>query len=126
MAIPNQILDGTPAYGTDIITINAVTYIVNKETITPNWTSAEDHTAAGLPGRKHWTKGRYTWQGELQLASASTAFPAAGATFTRTPPNETSALTFAVIGVPFEADNAPGAIRVVNVSAESGTAFTTV
>jgi len=125
MAIPNQILDGTPAYGTDTITINAVTYIVNKETITPNWASTEDFTAAGLPNRKHWTKGRYTWQGELQLASSATAFPAPGATFTRTPPNETSAVTFAVTVVPFEADNTPGGIRVLNVTAESGTSFTT-
>jgi len=125
MPVPNQILDGTPAYGTTTITINAVTYIVNKKTITPNWSSTEDFTAAGLPNRKHWTKGRYTWQAELQLASGSTAFPAPGATFTDTPPNETSAVTFAVTVVPQEEDNTPGGIRVVNVTAESGTSFTT-
>jgi hypothetical protein len=126
MAVPNQLLDGTPQYGTDSITINSVTYIVNKETITPSWASTEDFTAAGLPSRKHWSKGRYKWTGELQLASGSTAFPAPGATFTRTPPNESLAVMFAVTEVPFEADNTPGGIRVVNITAESGTAFTTV
>lgn len=125
MAVPNQILDGTPAYGTSSITIDSVTYIVNKETITPNWATAEDFTASGLPNRKRWTKGRYTWQGELQLADSSTEFPTPGATFTRTPPNEASAVTFAVTTVPYEADNQPGSIRVANVTAESGSTFTT-
>ena len=50
MPVPNQILDGTPAYGTTSITINAVTYIVNKETITPNWSSAETFNADGTAG----------------------------------------------------------------------------
>jgi hypothetical protein len=125
MAVPNQILDGTPAYGTATITIGITTYIVNKETITPSWASTEDFTAAGLPSRKHWTKGRYKWTGELQLVDSSTVFPAPGATFTRTPPNETNPVLFAVTEVPFEADNTPGGIRVVNITAESGTAFTT-
>jgi len=119
MAVPSQILDGTPAYGTTSITINAVTYIVNKETITPNWTDAETFNADGTPNQKRWTKGRYTAQYELQLASGSTAFPPPGSTFTRTPPNETSSVTFVTTTVPYEADNGPGTIRVANVTAES-------
>ena len=119
MAVPNQILDGTPAYGTTSITINAVTYIVNKETITPNWSNAETYNADGTPNQKRWTKGRYTAEYELQLASGSTAFPPPGSTFTRTPPNETSAVTFVTTTVPFEAENAPGSIRTAKVSAES-------
>ena len=119
MSVPNQILDGTPAYGTNTITVNAVTYIVNKETCTPNWGTAENHTAAGLPNQKRWTKGRYTYQGEWQLATSGTAFPPPGTTFTYTPPNEASAATFVVTTVPFESSNQPGEIRVANVTAES-------
>lgn len=119
MAIPNQILDGTPAYGTTSITINSVTYIVNKETITPNWTSTETQNADGTPNQKRWTKGRYTAEYELQLASGSTAFPPAGSTFTRTPPNETSPVTFVTTSVPYEAENSPGSIRTAKVTAES-------
>ncbi len=118
MAIPNQILDGTPAYGTTSITIGANTYVLNKESMTLSWTSAENFTAAGLPNQKRWTKGRWQFSAELQLGSGATTYPVSGTTFTRTPPNETSAVTFVVLEMPYESDNQPGSIRVANMTAE--------
>lgn len=121
MAIPLIIQDGTQPYGTGSpITIGATTYVVESETITQQQTTAEDFHADGTPNRKRWTKGRYNHDLTLQLATGSTAYPTPGATYTRTPPNEASAVTFVVpFTVPFAATNSAGAIRTLQFTAES-------
>jgi len=116
MAVPNEILDGAPPHGTSTVTINSITYIVNKETITPEWKSAENSTSTGRPNQMVLVKGRYKIVFELQLASSGTAFPPPGAQFFRTPPNESSPITFFVSEVPYEATNEVQ-IRVANVTA---------
>ena len=97
MSQPNEILDGTPPHGTTPLTINAVTYIVNTQSIKCTYASDENHTSTGLPNQKLWVKGRYMFEAELQLATGSTAYPPGGTTFTYTPPNESSPVTFVVI-----------------------------
>jgi hypothetical protein len=118
MAIPNQILDGSPQYGTSNLTIGGTTYICNNIACTMTWTSAENQTAAGLPYQKRWTRGRWQFSTELQIATSGTPYPVSGTTFSYQPPNETSALTFVVLEVPFNATNSPGEIRVINMTAE--------
>lgn len=121
MPIPTIIQDGTQPYGTGSpITIGAVTYVVESENITPQQTTAEDFHADGTPNRKRWTKGRYNHDLTLQLATGSTTYPVAGQTYTRTPPNESSPVTFVVpYTVPYVATNSAGDIRTCQFTAES-------
>lgn len=115
MALPSIILDGVMPYGTTPITIGGVTYIVDDVNINPNWTTAEDNTSSGGPGRRRDTKQR--WQGTmtLQLATGATAYPQSGATFTYPVPNEGN-LTFVVSSVPYTANNQPSNIRTVQIT----------
>lgn len=117
MSTPNRIYDGAPPHGTtDVTTSEAVTYHVNKETITPQWAEAENRTATGGPNQMLMIKGRYKYSGEWQLASGSSLPPTSGATFSRTVENESAAITFVVGEVTVEKTN-EAAIRVANVSA---------
>ncbi len=112
MSVPSLILDGIMPYGTGTpLTINGITYAIESENITDNWTEAEDFTAEGKPNRLRLTKQRYTGSYTVQLATGSTQYPAQGQTFQRTPPNEASPVTFIVTGVPYTATNSAGDIR---------------
>ena len=123
MAVPQVINDGVTAFGTTgrdgnegAVTIGGVTYVVETQTITPNWTQASDKTATGNPGRTRWTKQAYTGSITLQLATQSTQYPNAGVTFTRPVPNEAgSPLTFVVLSAPYELSNSDTGIRTVTV-----------
>jgi len=116
---PNRILDGAPPFGTTSVTMitSAVTYIVNTETITPVWGEAENRTATAGPNQSIYVKGKYTYSGEWQLGTSGTAYPIPGDTFSRTVPNEASAITFVVTETPFEYTNEV-AIRVAKVTAK--------
>ncbi len=119
MAVPNFILDGTPPYGTmGTISLNSVTYIVEDEKCTPNWSRAADRTGTGLPNRQRFTKDLYDIELKLQLASSSTAYPPPGTTFTYTPKNESSALTFFVVETPEERTNSEDFIETVTIKAK--------
>lgn len=116
MAVPSFILDGTPPYGTlGTITLNAVAYIVEDEKCTPEWTEAADRLANGRPNRARQTKGRYDLELKLQLASSATAYPPPGTTFTYTPKNEASPLTFYVIDTPEERNNEASFIETATI-----------
>lgn len=119
MAVPNFILDGTPPYGTmGTITLNSVAYIVEDEKCNPKWNTAEDRKATGAPSRKRWTKDRYDIELKLQLATASTAYPPPGTTFSYTPKNESAALVFVVIETPEERNNEASFIETVTIKCE--------
>ena len=118
MSQPNEILDGTPPHGTTTLTINAVAYIVNTQSIKCTYTSDENRTATGLPNQKLWVKGRYMLEAELQLASGSTAYPPGGVTFTYTPPNEASPITFVVIPEDIQDTTNDVKIRTAKLKAE--------
>ena len=119
MSTPNRILDGAPPFGTNSVTMagSAVTYIVNSETITPNWGEAENRNANAGPNQSIYVKGKYTYSGEWQLGTSGTAFPVPGDTFPRTVPNEASTVNFVVTETPFEYTNEV-AIRVAKVTAK--------
>ena len=122
MAVPQVINDGVTAFGTTgisgnegAVTINSITYVVEAQTITPNWNQASDQTATGNPGRTRFTKQAYTGSITLQLATQTTQYPNAGATFTRAVPNESASLTFVVLSAPYELSNSDTGIRTVTV-----------
>lgn len=118
--MPTNILDGTPPYGTiGTITLNAVTYVVESEKCTPHWVTAEDRTATGTPNRKRWVKDRYDLELKLQLASSSTAYPPPGTTYSYTPKNEASALTFVVLDTPRETNNEASFIETATIQLQS-------
>lgn len=120
MAIPNQILDGTPPHGTlGTATINAVAYIVEDEKCTPHWNSGEDRLANGLPNRKRWTKDRYDLELTLQLATPTTPYPPAGATYSYTPKGEATALVFVVLDTPEERNNETSFIETAKIKLQS-------
>jgi hypothetical protein len=120
MPVVNNIFDSTGAMpvGTSNIVVGGVTYIVNKEAITPKWNTAADDTGAGLPNRKRWARDRWQYEGEWQLATDTTAYPAPGSTFQRTPPSIVTAVNFVITVTPFEPSNQPTDIRVIKVTAE--------
>lgn len=120
MAIPNQILDGTPPHGTlGTATINAVAYIVEDEKCTPHWNSAEDRKADSTPNRKRWVKDRYDLELKLQLASSGTPYPPAGTTYNYTPKSEASAITFVVLDTPEERNNETSFIETATIKLQA-------
>lgn len=122
MPIPANIFDsngGAMPYGTSPVTANGVTYIVNSEDITPDYTEFRARNSDGSPGQARWTREPLMYVGEWQLATSATAYPAPGITFTRTVPNVTSPVPFVIVpGVPFHADNQPGSVRVAAITAK--------
>lgn len=118
MAVPKIVLDGTMAYGSRVLTINSVAYIVNNIQITRPSTEAEDEKQDGTPGRRRETRGRAEFSGELQLAASNTAYPKFGDTFSATFDAQYGAETFALQPVPYGETNAAGDIRVVNITAK--------
>jgi hypothetical protein len=123
MPQPSNVFDssgGAMPYGTSPVTISGGdTYIVNSEDITPSYTSAEARTSNGGPGQKRWTRERFQYSGEWQLANTSTSYPVPGDQFTRTVKGVTAAVNFVVAPGPVQhQDNQPGSIRVITVTAE--------
>ncbi len=58
------------------------------------------------------------FEAELQLASSSTAYPPGGQTFTYSPPNEASPITFVVIPEDIDDRTNDIAIRTTKLKAE--------
>lgn len=120
MAVPTEILDGTPPYGTKgTITIAGTVYIIEDEKVTPKWDTAEDRLANGSPNRKRWTKGRYDLELKLQLASSATPYPPPASTFNFVVKNETNPVPFVVIETPEERNNETSFIETVTIKCES-------
>lgn len=117
MAVPHQLLDGTPPYGTKgTITLNSVVYIIEEEELTPNWSESMTRDGNGVVNRRRHLRQPYSLRLKLQLASSSTAYPPVGTTFTYAVKNETSAPTFVVRDVPENRNNEENFIESVTIT----------
>lgn len=76
--------DGTQAFGLEDspVTINSVTYILESATYTQTSTRADVNSSDGEPLGSTVIPGRIEGSATLQLATATTAVPAIGQTFT--------------------------------------------
>lgn len=118
MPVPNGYLDGTMQYGTSPVTINAVTYILNNISVDRPSTEAKDQNSVGSDQRRRVTATNPTLSAELQLATSSTTRPKFGDTFSVTLDSNYGSETWALDPVNYEADNGPGNIRVVKITAQ--------
>lgn len=116
MSVPAIILDGSMVYGSFSITTSAgTTFILNNFTVTRPSTEAMDENTVGSPQRRRETHGLSEFTAECQLASSSTNPPKFGDTFSLTCDANYGSETWVFSPVEFDANNQPGAIRVVPV-----------
>lgn len=129
MSSPTFYTDGTPAYGTQTITINATTYLAENITINRPVAEAEDFTANGTPARKRVTALRANGTMSLQASAGTAGKPQMGQTFTLTSDDNFGAETFVLKEVGVEENNDAGTLRKMPVTFDkvvsSITTFTT-
>lgn len=114
--VPAIILDGVMPYGSISITAsNGVAYILEEFTVDRTATNADDNNALGSPQRRRSTHERSTFTAIMQLATASTARPGFGDTFTVNVDANYGNELFTFDPVPTTLSNGPGDIRKVNV-----------
>ena len=125
MAYPKEILDGSMSVGTygaagsGTVSIAGQTYIVESETLTPNWTTAEARGSTGRINRKRSIKQPFTLALKLQLANSSVPYPPAGSQFTWfSKQTGVGTLNFYVKDVPEERNNEENFIESVSITAE--------
>lgn len=116
MSVPNIVLDGTMAYGSQTVTINSVSYIANNIQITRGKDEVIDPNATGVPSRRRATETLATISCELQLAASSTAYPKFGQTFTLTVDANYGAEDWVLDPVNHTETREAGDIRVLNVT----------
>lgn len=116
MSVPNIVLDGVMAYGSQTVTINSVTYIGNNIQISRGKDEVIDTGATGIPTRRRATETLATISLELQLATSSTAYPKFGQTLTLTVDANYGAEDFVLDPVNHSETREAGDIRVLNLT----------
>ncbi len=116
MSVPNIVLDGTMAYGSQTVTINSVSYIANNIQITRGKDEVIDTNATGIPARRRATETLATISCELQLAASSTAYPKFGQTMTLTVDANYGAEDWVLDPVNHTETREAGDIRVLNIT----------
>lgn len=104
------------AYGTQAITINSVTYIVNNFNVSRSADEVVDTNAVGTPTRARATETLASFTAELQLATSSTAYPKFGQTFALTVDANYGSETWRLDPVNHSETREAGDIRVLNIS----------
>jgi hypothetical protein len=116
MSVPNIVLDGVMAYGSQTVTINSVTYIANNVQISRGKDEVIDTGATGIPTRRRATETLATISMELQLATSSTAYPKFGQTATLTVDANYGAEDWVLDPVNHTETREAGDIRVLNIT----------
>ena len=116
MAVPNIVLDGAMAYGSQTVTINSVTYIANNIQITRGKDEVIDTGATGIPTRRRATETLATISLELQLAASKTAYPKFGQTLTLNVDANYGSEDFVLDPVGHTETREAGDIRVLNIT----------
>ena len=125
MASPSYYTDGSPAFGTPTITINAATYVAENITINRPVIEAEDFTLVGIPNRKRVTAARANGTMTIQAASGTSGKPQMGQTFTLTTDDNFGAETWVIKEVPYEAQNEASQLRKFNITFDKVTSSIT-
>jgi hypothetical protein len=116
MSVPNIVLDGAMAYGSQTVTINSVSYVANNIQITRGKDEVIDTGATGIPTRRRATETLSTISMELQLAASNTAYPKFGQTVTLTVDANYGEEIFVLDPVNHGETREAGDIRVLNVT----------
>ena len=105
------------AYGSQVVTINAVTYIAENIQINRAVSYADQMDELGNPTKRRATAGRDTISCTLQLATSSTVYPQHGHTLAVTVDSTGyGAETFVLDPVPHEESSDPGEIRKLKIT----------
>lgn len=118
MPVPGSILDGSPGYGSRLLTFStAGAYLAENISISRPFSEATDLKTTGEPNRSRYTQGKATMTATLQAPSGASGWPQAGETFTATFDSNYGAETYVVMWVPYEETNDPGSLRKINIEA---------
>lgn len=119
MANPNIVIDGSQtfaSYNIAIVTEGvSTTYVFDDVNITRPNEKANDMTSQGLPNRSRSTLGQVTGTATLQIPTTGVR-PQHGDVFSETFDARYGVEYFYLDPVPFEASNAPGEIRKIQIS----------
>jgi len=119
MALPNIVIDGTQSYGSyDIAIVTegvSTTYVFENVNITRPIEKAGDLLSTGAPNRQRGTVQQVTGTAVVQIG-ASGIRPQYGDVFSQAFDSRYGTEYFWLEPVPFEASNAPGEIRKMNVT----------
>ncbi len=119
MSLPNIVIDGAQSYGSYDISITtegvATTYIFEQVTINRPNEKAADLLSNGAPNRTRGTIGQVTGTAVLQIGTSGLR-PQHGDVFSQSFDARYGVEYFWLDPVPFEATNAPGDIRKINIT----------
>ena len=117
MSVPNIVLDGVMAYGTQSVAFaGGGTFIANNIQITRGKDEVIDTGATGIPTRRRATETLATISFELQLATSSTAYPKFSSEVTLTVDANYGAETWVLDPVNHSETREAGDIRVLNLT----------
>jgi hypothetical protein len=94
--MPGTYNDGSVVFGSQTVTINAITYIAEDIDIRQGSRKIELQDATGVPNKTAFMRLRYTGTATLQLASTATIAPALFASVNLTPVGGGAALDFII------------------------------
>lgn len=116
MAAPRIVIDGLAGYGTQLLTINGVTYTADTFQVQRPVEEAHDRDQLGRPARSRYTAALGTGTATLQAPSGTSGWPKFGDTFSITVDDNYGSETFVLMPVENDSDNETGNIRKMPIT----------
>lgn len=116
MASPASYTDGSPGFGTTILTINSVPFIAENVRINRPLKDAKQYTEKGYPGQRRAVADFVTGTATIQIGSGTSGKPQFGQTFNYLTDDAFGNELFALDEVPYEAENDAGTLRKIPIT----------
>lgn len=119
MPVPGSVLDGSPGYGSRVITFaTAGAFIAENIDIQRPVSTARDRKTSGEPNRSRYTVDFISLTATLQAPAGSSGWPQFGDTFTDTFDTNYGAETFILMPPPYAETNDPSTLRKINITCQ--------
>jgi len=117
MAVPGSVIDGSPGYGSRVLTFTVAGAFL-AETIQVNRpvSTARDRKTTGEPGRSRYTTDFASMTCTLQAPAGTAGFPAFGDTTTLTLDDNYGSETWIMMEPNVDLSNDPSTLRKINVT----------
>ena len=117
MSVPGSVLDGSPGYGSRVLTFSTSgAYIAENIDVQRPVSTASDRHTDGTPNRSRYVVDFISGTCTLQAPSGASGWPQFGETFVTTFDSNYGAETFVIMPVPYAETNDPSTLRKINVT----------
>jgi hypothetical protein len=118
MAIPGSVIDGSPGYGSRVLTFStAGAFLAENIDIQRPVSTASDRKTDGTPNRSRYTVDFIQMTATLQAPAGSAGWPQFGETFTAIFDANYGSETFILMPAPYAESNDPSTLRKINITA---------